>query len=105
MVFYIIGLGLGDETDVTIKGFNAIKKSHKIYLEAYTSILGVNKASLEKFYEKVLILFRKSSSAIEKPAKRASIRSWRRFLRTKIQTIVFWWWGIHFARRLTPIFF
>jgi diphthine synthase len=41
MVFYIIGLGLGDENDVTIKGFNAIKKSHKIFLEAYTSILGV----------------------------------------------------------------
>ena len=41
MVFYIIGLGLGDEEDVTVKGLKAIKKSHKIYLEAYTSILGV----------------------------------------------------------------
>ena len=47
MVFYIIGLGLGDETDISIKGLNAIKSSEKIFLEAYTSILGVKKETLE----------------------------------------------------------
>ncbi len=55
MVFYIIGLGLGDETDISIKGFNAIKTSEKIFLEAYTSILGVKKETLEKFYDKVFL--------------------------------------------------
>ena len=58
MVFYIIGLGLGDETDITVKGLNAIKSSEKIFLEAYTSILGVKKDALEKFYEKVQILIK-----------------------------------------------
>jgi len=55
MVFYIIGLGLGDEEDVSIKGLKAIQKSEKVYLEAYTSILGVKKEKLEKFYDKVKI--------------------------------------------------
>lgn len=54
MVFYIIGLGLGDEQDITVKGLNAIKSSEKVYLEAYTSILGVKKDKLEKFYDKVI---------------------------------------------------
>jgi diphthine methyl ester synthase len=47
MVFYIIGLGLGDERDITIKGLEAIKSSCKVFLEAYTSILGVDKSKLE----------------------------------------------------------
>ena len=47
MVFYIIGLGLGDEKDITVKGLEIVKKCEEIYLEAYTSILGVNKAKLE----------------------------------------------------------
>jgi diphthine synthase len=46
MVFYIIGLGLGDENDITLKGLKAIKSSEKVYLEAYTSILGVDKNKL-----------------------------------------------------------
>eukprot|EP01052_Picozoa_sp_SAG31_P005440 SAG31_NODE_239_length_19453_cov_5.539888_12_plen_62_part_00 len=37
---YFIGLGLGDEKDVTIKGMDAIKRSSRVYLEAYTSVLG-----------------------------------------------------------------
>ena len=42
MVFYIIGLGLGDEKDISVKGLETIKKCDKIYLENYTSILGVD---------------------------------------------------------------
>ena len=37
---YFIGLGLGDEKDVTIKGKEAIERSSRVYLEAYTSVLG-----------------------------------------------------------------
>ncbi|CAG8668106.1 555_t:CDS:2 [Funneliformis caledonium] len=55
-MLYIIGLGLSDEKDVTIKGFEAIKSCERVYLEAYTSILMVSKEKLEEFYGKELIL-------------------------------------------------
>jgi diphthine synthase len=35
-------LGRGDERDITLKGLDAIQRSSRIYLEAYTSILGVS---------------------------------------------------------------
>lgn len=40
-MFYIIGLGLGDCKDITVKGLEIIKKCERVYLEAYTSILTV----------------------------------------------------------------
>lgn len=55
MVFYIIGLGLGDERDISIKGLDAVRTCEKIYLESYTSILGVNKQKLEQFYQKEIL--------------------------------------------------
>ncbi|ESK95190.1 diphthine synthase [Moniliophthora roreri MCA 2997] len=55
-MFYIIGLGLCDEQDITVRGLHAVKKSSRVYLEAYTSILMVQKERLEAFYEKPLIL-------------------------------------------------
>lgn len=58
MVLYIIGLGLGDEKDITVRGLEAVKQCDFLYLEHYTSILGVeaNKARLEAFYEKPIII-------------------------------------------------
>lgn len=47
MVLFMIGLGLSDEKDITVKGLEAVKNSTKIYLEAYTAILMVNKEKLE----------------------------------------------------------
>lgn len=58
-MFYIIGLGLSDFEDITIKGLKAIKSSDYVYLEHYTSILKEDpnyKNELEKFYEKEIIL-------------------------------------------------
>lgn len=58
-MLYIIGLGLSDLEDVTVKGLNAIRSSDKVYLEHYTSILKEDpnyKSELEKFYEKEIIL-------------------------------------------------
>lgn len=55
MVLYFIGLGLGDETDITVKGLNTIRKSFKVYLESYTSILSRPKSELEAFYGKEVI--------------------------------------------------
>lgn len=45
-MLYFIGLGLGDEEDITVKGLNIIRKCSRVYLEAYTSILGVGKERL-----------------------------------------------------------
>lgn len=46
-MLYLIGLGLGDQEDITVKGLAAIKACTKIYLEAYTSVLpGVDKTTL-----------------------------------------------------------
>ena len=52
MTLYFIGLGLNDEKDITVKGFNAVKKCKYIYLESYTSLLQITKEDLEKFYNK-----------------------------------------------------
>lgn len=56
MVFYIIGLGLSDERDITVKGLEAVKRSERVYLEAYTSLLLVQKEKLEEFYGKEVIV-------------------------------------------------
>lgn len=50
MVLYIIGLGLYDEKDVTVRGLELIKSSDKVFLESYTSVLSIGKEKLEKFY-------------------------------------------------------
>lgn len=49
-MLYLIGLGLADEKDITIRGVEALKKCGKIYLEAYTSILTVGKERFEEAY-------------------------------------------------------
>ncbi|GMM49092.1 diphthine synthase [Starmerella bacillaris] len=50
-MLHLIGLGLSDPTDVTVKGLEIIKKCKRVYLEAYTSILmAASTESLEEFY-------------------------------------------------------
>ena len=48
MVLHLVGVGLGDEQDITLRGLNALKRCSKIYLEAYTSVLTVPKEQLEE---------------------------------------------------------
>jgi len=55
-MLYIIGLGLGDVKDITVKGLELVRKCDKVYLEHYTSILTVGHQELEKFYEREIIL-------------------------------------------------
>lgn len=50
MVLYLIGLGLGDEKDVTVRGLECIKRCSGLFLEYYTSILGIDKEKLEQYY-------------------------------------------------------
>mmetsp|Transcript_7985 Transcript_7985/g.11397 ORF Transcript_7985/g.11397 Transcript_7985/m.11397 type:complete len:310 (-) Transcript_7985:188-1117(-) len=54
MVLYIIGLGLGNEKDITVRGLEAVKRSSQVFLEMYTSILAVDKTKLEEFYNKTV---------------------------------------------------
>ncbi len=52
MTLYLIGIGLNDEKDITLKGLNYIKKCNKIYLEYYTSKLNCSIKDLERLYKK-----------------------------------------------------
>lgn len=52
MTLYLIGLGLYDAQDITLRGLEAIKSCDIIYLEHYTSILAQSKESLEELYGK-----------------------------------------------------
>lgn len=38
-MLYLIGLGLSDETDITVKGLEIVRKAARVYLENYTAIL------------------------------------------------------------------
>eukprot|EP00928_Gymnodinium_smaydae_P064557 TRINITY_DN47852_c0_g1_i1.p1 TRINITY_DN47852_c0_g1~~TRINITY_DN47852_c0_g1_i1.p1 ORF type:complete len:317 (-),score=64.90 TRINITY_DN47852_c0_g1_i1:65-898(-) len=51
MVLWLIGLGLGDEGDITVKGLEVVKKSDYVYLESYTSVLpGLGREELARAY-------------------------------------------------------
>jgi diphthine synthase len=52
MVLYLIGLGLYDERDITLRGLEAVRGCARVYLEAYTSILLCPKERLEALYGK-----------------------------------------------------
>ena len=56
MVLNIVGIGLSDEKDITVKGLDIVKKSDIVYLESYTSKLSVPVSNLEKLYGKKLEL-------------------------------------------------
>ncbi len=56
MGLYLIGLGLGDERDISLRGLEAIKKCDKAYLENFTSKLNCSAEALEKTYGKKIIL-------------------------------------------------
>lgn len=49
-MLYLIGLGLSDPEDISVKGLNIVKNVAEVYLEHYTSILGCDITELEKFY-------------------------------------------------------
>ncbi|KAL6295587.1 hypothetical protein ACE6H2_003729 [Prunus campanulata] len=60
-MLYIVGLGLGDEKDITLRGLEAVKKCDQIFIEAYTSLLSFGLSSdglstLENLYGKPVTL-------------------------------------------------
>src|SRR3989338_9003738 len=56
MTLYLIGIGLADETDITLKGLEIVKSCDKIYVENYTSLLQCSLRDLGKLYGKKIIL-------------------------------------------------
>ncbi len=55
MVLYIIGLGLYDEKDITLRGLEAINACEKVYLEGYTAVLNTDLKKLESLYNKNIV--------------------------------------------------
>jgi diphthine synthase len=57
-MLYFIGLGLGDERDVSVRGLEIIKRCERVYLEAYTSVLmgSADPSRLEQFYGRKVIV-------------------------------------------------
>jgi diphthine synthase len=58
-MLYLIGLGLGDVKDITVKGLEIVKNADLVYLEAYTSVLcggENNQQMLEDFYGREVII-------------------------------------------------
>lgn len=55
-MLYLIGIGLNDEKDISVKGLEAVKKCDSVYLESYTSKLNCSVEDLEKLYGKKIIL-------------------------------------------------
>ena len=51
----MIGLGLSDEKDITIKGLEAVKSSAHVYLEMYTAILMISNERLSQFFGKEVV--------------------------------------------------
>ena len=45
-MLYMIGLGLGNEKDITVAGLEAVRSCDKLFLEHYTSVLCVSAAEL-----------------------------------------------------------
>ncbi len=56
MTLYLIGLGLGNEKDITLRGLEIVKKCDKVYLESYTSLLQCSVKDLEKLYGKEVMI-------------------------------------------------
>lgn len=55
-MLYIIGLGLYDEKDISVRGLEIIKKCELVFLEHYTAILQIPVEKLEEFYGKKVIV-------------------------------------------------
>lgn len=45
-MLYLVGLGLGDATDISVRGLAIVRRAARVYLEAYTSVLTVGKEAL-----------------------------------------------------------
>lgn len=63
-MLYLVGLGLSDETDITVKGLEVVKKASRVYLEAYTSILLVDQSVLVRCFFPFFVFPRHSQAQL-----------------------------------------
>lgn len=56
MTLNLIGIGLNDEKDVSVRGLEIIRSCDAIYLENYSSLLNCGIPDLERFYGKKIIV-------------------------------------------------
>jgi diphthine methyl ester synthase len=57
MVLHLVGLGLGNEDDITVRGLKIVHNADVVVLEAYTSLfLNVDVATLERTYHKSIVV-------------------------------------------------
>lgn len=73
MALYLIGIGLNDEKDISLKGLEIIKKCDAVYLESYTSKLSCPVSYLEKLYGKKLIIANREM--VEKEAESTILKN------------------------------
>lgn len=55
MTLYLIGIGLNDEKDISVRGLEIARSCDAIYLENYSSLLNCSIPDLERFYGKKVI--------------------------------------------------
>ncbi len=77
-MLYLVGLGIWDEKDMSLKGLEACRKSSRVYAELYTSAWGGNLKNLEKLTGKKIKVIGRSdleerSSRLVKEAKTKNI--------------------------------
>lgn len=67
IMLYLIGLGIGDEKDISLRGIEACKSAKKVYIELYTCPLAIDIANLETIIDnKIEVLDR---SGVEESGK------------------------------------
>ncbi|MBI5389678.1 diphthine synthase [Candidatus Woesearchaeota archaeon] len=67
MALYLIGIGLHDEKDISVRGLEIVRKCDVVYLEHYTSVLSCSIKEMEQFYGRPVLLA--DRDAIEKGAE------------------------------------
>lgn len=74
----MIGIGLNDERDISVKGLEKLRKSDFVYLESYTSRLNCSINDLEELYGKKIVpadrgLVEKKAGQIIEKAKKQNV--------------------------------
>jgi len=72
MTLYLIGIGLSDEKDITLRGLETVRRCEKVYLESYTSKMSCSVSDLEKLYGKKVIIA--DRDMVEKNAEKTILK-------------------------------
>ncbi len=77
-MLYLVGLGIWDEGDISLRGIRTCKKADKVYAELYTSVWGGNLKKLEKIIRKKIRVIGRSemeegSGRLVREARRGNV--------------------------------